>query len=79
MLENLSNVYMYVCISCVFVSAVHKHCHEIKQKGQNRFNPLNNRKYGIDPDRQKGVPLFSVQCDFNTVKSLGITLVNVLY
>ena len=60
--------------SCLF-SAVGKHCHEIKRKKQHKFNPLKN-KYGIDPDRHKGVRLFSVLCDFYTVPYLGITKVN---
>ena len=42
---------------------------------QKRYNPLGNCHYGIDPDGAKGVPIFSVICDFKTKSSLGITVV----
>ena len=51
------------------------HCHKVLTTKQKRYNPLGNRHYGIDPDGAKGVPIFSVTCDFKTKSSLGITVV----
>ena len=70
-------MYIYI-LNFYLLSAVYKHCHEIKQNGAT-YNPNGNQRYAIDPDDAPGVDVMGVTCDFNTDNRIGISVVRIFH